>query len=114
MRNVSLRVVASLVLALCLDLFPASAQNASVSTDMVSYANFATLNLEASVPMARHWSVNASVKYNPFEFDLGEGREDARNKQQAYALGMRWWPWNVYSDGGSAENCNIRNIMSEA
>lgn len=117
MRNVSLRVTASLVLALCLDLFPASAQNASVSTDMVSYANFATLNLEASVPMARHWSVNASVKYNPFEFDLGEGREDARNKQQAYALGMRWWPWNVYSGwwvGGKLQyqEYNVGGIVS--
>lgn len=75
----------------------ALAQKASVSTDLLGYANFITMNVEASCPVARHWSVNAEVRYNPFTFDLGEGREDARNRQQAYAAGVRWWPWNVYS-----------------
>lgn len=114
MRNVSLRVAASLVLALCLDLFQASAQNASVSTDMVSYANFATLNLEASVPMARHWSVNASVKYNPLSLTLEKG-------VKMHATSSRLMPWECAGGhgmcipaGGSAENCNTRNIMSEA
>ena len=54
-----------------------NAQKASLSTDLLGYANF--------------------VKYNPFTFDLGEGKEDARNRQQTYLAGVRWWPWNVYS-----------------
>lgn len=74
-----------------------NAQKASLSTDLLGYANFVTMNLDASYPVSRHWSINAGVKYNPFTFDLGEGKEDARNRQQTYLAGVRWWPWNVYS-----------------
>lgn len=76
---------------------PASAQKASVSTDLIGYVNFVAMNLEVSMPVARHWTINASARYSPFEFNLGEGRENARNKQQTYSAGARWWPWNVYS-----------------
>ena len=58
-----------------------NAQKASLSTDLLGYANFVTMNLDASYPVSRHWSINAGVKYNPFTFDLGEGKEDARNRQ---------------------------------
>ena len=108
MRNVSLMVAASLVLTLCLDLFPASAQNASVSTDMVSYANFATLNLEASVPMAR--LSNKILLSSILEKGV-----------KMHATSSRPMPWECAGGhgmcipaGGSAENCNTRNIMSEA
>ena len=45
-----------------------NAQKASLSTDLLGYANFVTMNLDASYPVSRHWSINAG-----------------------------WWPWNVYS-----------------
>lgn len=96
MLNNVFRVVAVTVAAMSV-WHEASAQKAAVSTDLVGYANFVTMNVEASVPVARHWSINAGVRYNPFTFDLGEGKEDARNRQQTYAAGMRYWPWNVYS-----------------
>lgn len=89
-------LAAVVIVLLCLS-HGASAQKASLSTDLVGYMNFITMNVEASYPVARHWSINAGVKYNPFAFDLGEGKENARNRQQAYAAGVRWWPWNVYS-----------------
>lgn len=73
------------------------AQKASVATDLVGYANLVTMNVEASVAVARHWTVNAGARYNPFTFDLGKGKESARNRQQTYAAGMRYWPWNVFS-----------------
>ena len=66
-----------------------NAQKASLSTDLLGYANFVTMNLDASCPVSRHWSINAGVKYNPFTFDLGEGKEDARNRQQTYLAGVR-------------------------
>ena len=62
------------------------AQNVSISTDLVSYLNFATMNVEASYPISRCWSVNAGVRYNPFTFDLGEGKEDARCRRKILAL----------------------------
>lgn len=75
----------------------ADAQKASLSTDLVGYLDFVTMNLEASYPIARKWSINAGVRYNPFTFNLGNGREDARNKQKSYAAGVRFWPWHVFS-----------------
>lgn len=85
-----------------------SAQTASVSTNLVGYANLATLNLEAAYPFARHWTVNAGVKYNPFTFDLGVGREYARNRQQSYAAGVRFWPWHVLSGWWVAGNARYQ------
>lgn len=77
--------------------FCSRAQKAALATDLVSYVNFVTLNAEVSYPVARHWSVNAGFRYNPFTFNLGEGKEDVRNKQQSYSAGVRFWPWNVFS-----------------
>ena len=94
MRNKLYILAVAGLLLLSTDL---SAQKASVSTNLVGYMNLVTLNLETSCPVARHWSIYAGAKYNPFTFNLGEGREDARNKQQAYYAGTRYWPWNVYS-----------------
>lgn len=74
-----------------------SAQKFSVSTNLAGYLNFGTLNIEASYPVARHWCITAGAKYNPFTFNLGQDKQDARSKQQLYAAGVRYWPWHVYS-----------------
>ncbi|MDD6254075.1 MAG: DUF3575 domain-containing protein [Bacteroidales bacterium] len=96
MRNKIILALAVVFAALvkCTDM---SAQKASLSTNIVGYANFLTMNLEASCPVARHWNLYAGTKYNPFTFNLGKGKESARNRQQAYYAGVRYWPWNVYS-----------------
>ncbi|MCQ2177612.1 MAG: DUF3575 domain-containing protein [Bacteroidales bacterium] len=62
------------------------AQTVSLSTNMLDYANLGTLNLDASFSVARHWSLGAGVKYNPFTY-----------RQQSYSLSARYWPWHVYS-----------------
>ena len=88
----------------CLLCLSANAQNVSVSTNAMDYANFGTLNLEASAAVARHWSVNAGVRYNPWTF--GEGSEAVQNRTRTVSAGFRWWPWNVYSGwwlGGRAQ-----------
>ena len=72
------------------------AQDVSLSTNFVDYANNGTLNLSASYGFARHWTANASVKYNPFEFGGGD-QPVRRFKQRSASLGLRYWPWNVYS-----------------
>lgn len=73
----------------------ASAQNMSVSTNIADYANLGTFNAEASYAFARHWSINAGVKYNPFSF--GDGDRIVQSKQRSIAMGARFWPWHIYS-----------------
>ena len=58
----------------------ARAQKLSVSTNALGYADFLTINAEASVAVARHWSVNAGFMYNPWSFsgEWGEMRDSRR------------------------------------
>jgi len=71
------------------------AQEFALSTNMLDYANFGTVNLQASYGFDRHWSLNAGMKYNPFSFN--EGESESRNKQLSYSVGARFWPWHIYS-----------------
>ena len=73
----------------------ARAQDVAVSTNVMDYANFGTLNLETSYGLARHWTVNAGLKYNPFSFD--EGEDMKMSKQRSVSAGARFWPWHVFS-----------------
>lgn len=93
-----------IILLFSLVSFSAGAQRVSVSTNVVDYANFGTINAEVSVAAARHWSINAGVRYNPWTF--GEGAESVQNRTRTVSAGFRWWPWNVYSGwwvGGRAQ-----------
>ena len=71
------------------------AQNFALSTNVMGYADFGTLNLDASYAVARHWSVNAGFRYNPFSF--GTGEEEFRRRQRSVSTGARYWPWHIYS-----------------
>ena len=73
----------------------AGAQELALSTNFVDYANSGTLNVEASYGVARHWSLDAGMKYNPFSFD--EGEDMRMNKQRSYSAGARFWPWHIFS-----------------
>ena len=86
-----------LTLAMVIIPLMASAQKWSVSTDLVDYLNLGTINAEVSIAAARHISVNASVRVNPWTFHKGVPGHQLQNRHQTYAIGIRWWPWNVYS-----------------
>ena len=75
--------------------FSLSAQEFSLSSNIMDYANFGTLNAEASYGVSRHWSLSAGVKYNPFSF--GNGSSEKHNRQRSCSAGARFWPWYVYS-----------------
>lgn len=75
----------------------ACAQGASVSTNIVDYAQLGTLNVEASCGVARHWSLSAGVKYNPFSFENEKLQTPMQSRQRAVAVGTRYWPWHIYS-----------------
>ena len=92
MRKLIIRIVIAFIPALWT---AAGAQNVALSTNLAGYAFLGTMNLEASYALAQHWSVNAGMRYNPFTFGPEDSRIQAR--QQAYALGARYWPWHIYS-----------------
>lgn len=75
----------------------AHAQRLAVSTNIVDYAMFGTLNMELNFAVNRHYSIDASARVNPWVFNKGDKKEQLQNKLQSYSLGVRWWPWYVYS-----------------
>lgn len=86
----------------------ADAQRYSVSSNLVEWANLGTMNVEGSVAVARHFSLHAGLRYNPWTFrpgdpddrlvdPLGDTERQFENRKQAYAIGARWWPWYIYS-----------------
>lgn len=70
-------------------------QNVAVSTNVMDYAMLGTINAAASVGVSRHWTVDASVKYNPFVF--GREGETRQLQQRMISAGARWWPWHAFS-----------------
>ena len=88
------KIIATAALLLAVGLALA-AQEVSLSTNLADYAALGTINMEATYGFARHWSVNAGVKYNPFSF--GEGENAKQLRQRAISAGARFWPWHIYS-----------------
>ena len=76
---------------------PSFAQQASLSTNLAGYAQFGTLNCEASYAPARHWSLTAGMRYNPFTFPGGAEGGPRQARQRAVSVGARYWPWHIYS-----------------
>lgn len=74
------------------------AQNVSLQTNCLDYANLGTVNAELGVAIAQHWSLNADVRYNNWGF--GEGTPEKpwfQNKRQCYSFGARYWYWNKFA-----------------
>ena len=71
------------------------AQEFALSTNFADYAEFGTLNVEASYGVARHWSLSVAVKYNPFTYSRRD--ELLQHKQRSLSAGVRYWPWHIYS-----------------
>lgn len=88
------KIITTVLLSLAMSL-AARAQNASVSTNIVGYADFLTINAEASYAVARHWTANAGFMFNPWTFNSQWG--GARNERRTAYAGARYWLWNVYS-----------------
>ena len=77
--------------------YSASAQKWSVSTNIMDYVSLGTINVEGSVATGRHLSVNASARVNPWTFFKGDNNKQMQNRHQTYAVGVRYWPWHIYS-----------------
>lgn len=76
----------------------ASAQKVAVGTNLISYANFLTTNLEASYAISKNWNVYVQGKYNPWTFNEDKPAKDhMQNRQLSFAAGARYYPWHVYT-----------------
>ena len=76
--------------------FTANAQKVSLGTDAIQWANFGTANLEMGISVHQHLSLNVGGRYNSWDFHSQSGLL-VRNQQAGGYLGLRYWPWYVYS-----------------
>lgn len=88
-------IVAAVVIAATS--FTASAQRFSVGTNGIDWLTFGTINLEAGVAVAQHWSLHVGGELNPWTFVKGNKEKQFEVRQMSYWGGVRWWPWHVYS-----------------
>ena len=88
------RFLIILVLTFLLPL-SAGAQRFSVGTNAADWLSLGTANVSASAAVARHITLNAEARVNPWTF-RGEDRQ-LQNRHQTYSAGVRWWPWYIYS-----------------
>lgn len=75
----------------------ASAQDWSISTNLVDFVSLGTLNIEGSRAVGRHITTNISARVNPWTFHKGDPGKQMQNRHQSYAAGIRYWPWHIYS-----------------
>lgn len=68
-----------------------------VSSNLLSWADFGTVNLEVGVGVSQHFSLQAGAKYNPWKFTAKELQLPMYNNQTSAFVGGRWWPWYVFS-----------------
>ena len=108
------RLVSVLIISFCTAV-AAMAQNWAVAVNTADMLDLGTMSVEGSVAVGQHWSINAGAKVNPWTFAkhytwnglFSEPDPDQKqDRKQAYSIGARWWPWNVYSGwwvGGKAQ-----------
>lgn len=96
MANNRIRIIVSAFILL-LSTAKLPAQEYSVATNLLGWANMGTMNMEASYGFARRWTAVAGVRYNPFTFQHPKTKEPMRNRQQSYSLGLGFWPWHIHS-----------------
>lgn len=75
----------------------ASAQRFTVGTNAVDWLTFGTINAEASVAVAQHFSIHVGTELNPWTWNAGSQEKQLQVRQNSYWAGARWWPWHVYS-----------------
>lgn len=89
------REVVLLVVVLCG--VRAEAQKVSISTNILNWADLATINGEFSFAVARHVSLNAMGQYNNWSFGSVENGNPFQDRVRGGATGIRYWTWNVFS-----------------
>ena len=73
------------------------AQVFSLSTNVLDWANLGTINAQAGLAFSQHLSLHAGARYNNWNFGSAEKGTAFQNRARSASLGLRYWPWNVYS-----------------
>lgn len=68
----------------------------SISTNAFEWANLATVNASGQFSIARHFTLEASTRWNPWSYSNNNG-DRFQSRQRTFAFGTRWWPWYAYS-----------------
>lgn len=93
------------------------AQKWSVGTDVVTWLNLGTINIEGSMAVAKEVTINAGMEVNPWTY-RHKGKQ-FQDRRQSYRIGARWWPWHIYSGwwfgaGVQYQEYNRGGILSPA
>ena len=75
----------------------AGAQKVAVGTNVVDWVNLGTANIEAGLSIGQHFSAFVGGRYNPWSFDNTRQNVPMRNNVKNAYIGMRYWPWYIYS-----------------
>ena len=75
----------------------APAQTVAIGTNLFDWADLGTINLEAGVSFARHFSAEVGGRYNPWTFHKAKSGLTIKNQQATAFAGVRYWPWYVFS-----------------
>ncbi|MBO6068954.1 MAG: DUF3575 domain-containing protein [Bacteroidales bacterium] len=97
MKRTGVIALSAVLILLCTTSVESFAQRWSIGTNIVDYLNLGTLNVESSVAVARHYSFNAGVRFNPWTFHYGSEDRQFENRKRCCYAGVRYWPWHIYS-----------------
>lgn len=65
----------------------------SISTNLVSWADLATINIGLEYAFSRHWSADVTTEFNNWKFKGGS----LYDRKRSVTVGFRYWPWYAYS-----------------
>lgn len=71
------------------------AQNLTFSTNALDWANFGTINGDATISLARRYSIGLHAAYNPWTFKFNGGQKWVYNRHRTFGVYGEWWPWYV-------------------
>lgn len=74
-----------------------NAQDWTVSTNAIMWADFGSLNVDVSRTFAQHFSAHIGGRYNPWYFKRGT-QDQFQNRKRGAWVGLRYWPW--YANSG--------------
>ena len=75
----------------------ASGQIVGISTNILDYAKFATMNLEVGTAVARNWTFSIDGSYNPFVFNKNDADNRMQFKHLTIGTGVKYWPCYLFS-----------------
>lgn len=89
------RFIIILVALLCFGRI-ASAQQVTLGTNFIQVVDFGTINLETHIALTQHTSLGVGGRYNRWDYHRLQ-EDHLLNRKRSLWVGVRYWPWNVYS-----------------